>query len=352
MSFEDGWAAINLEMPSRVPRTEYSLEYHFELIETVTGIRINNDSPIEEKLNAYNALYKAWNFDFFWSTLIGNGEFGDKRTNMGHAEYAVEGADYDDDLFSAFSGPEDVLNFDPWELYGERDKAELTRRFEDHYKANVQFHATGVNMTGVYVTCVSGFIAIFGWDLLLTAAGLDPKGFGAALNRYGDWMMQYYEALADADVPVVMVHDDMVWTSGAIFRPEFYREFVFPNYKRYFAPLKESGKRIMYTSDGNFTEFIDDVVNAGADGFVFEPTTSFEYIVEHYGQTHVIVGNADTRILLRGPKEDIRAEVERCMNLGKSCPGFFMAVGNHIPANTPLENVLYYNEVYEELSRR
>ena len=24
MSYEDGWAAINLQMPKRVPRTEYS----------------------------------------------------------------------------------------------------------------------------------------------------------------------------------------------------------------------------------------------------------------------------------------------------------------------------------------
>ena len=51
-------------------------------------------------------------------------------------------------------------------------------------------------------------------------------------------------------------------------------------------------------------------------------------------------------------KEEIRAEVQRCMDIGKSCPGFFMAVGNHIPANTPVENALYYNEVYEELARR
>jgi hypothetical protein len=29
-----------------------------------------------------------------------------------------------------------------------------------------------------------------------------------------------------------------------------------------------------------------------------------------------------------------------------------MAVGNHIPSNTPIENALYYNEVYDELSRR
>ena len=29
-----------------------------------------------------------------------------------------------------------------------------------------------------------------------------------------------------------------------------------------------------------------------------------------------------------------------------------LAVGNHIPANTPVENAVYYNEVYEELSKR
>jgi len=29
-----------------------------------------------------------------------------------------------------------------------------------------------------------------------------------------------------------------------------------------------------------------------------------------------------------------------------------MAVGNHIPPNTPVEKALYYNQVYEELSKR
>jgi uroporphyrinogen-III decarboxylase len=42
-------------------------------------------------------------------------------------------------------------------------------------------------------------------------------------------------------------------------------------------------------------------------GFVFEPLTSLETIVERYGQTHVIIGNADTRILLFGTKDDIRS---------------------------------------------
>ena len=44
------------------------------------------------------------------------------------------------------------------------------------------------------------------------------------------------------DVPVVMIHDDIVWTSGAFIHPDWYRRFVFPNYKRLFAPLVDSGK--------------------------------------------------------------------------------------------------------------
>jgi uroporphyrinogen-III decarboxylase len=83
-----------------------------------------------------------------------------------------------------------------------------------------------------------------------------------------------------------------------------------------------------------------------------EPTTDMAYIAEKYGKTHSITGNADTRVLLRGNKDDIRAEVKRCIDIGRNCPGFFMAVGNHIPANTPLDSALYYNECFEELRRR
>ena len=271
---------------------------------------------------------------------------------MGHAEYVAGGTDYNDDVSCPFKSPEEVLAFDPLETYGQKDKKELTRRFEADCKAAYEETPNAVNMTGIYITCISGLIEMFGWDMLLTAAGIDAEKFGQVTQRYAMWIQQYFDALAEADVPVVMVHDDIVWTSGAFLKPDWYRRHVFPNYREYLAPLIESGKKIIYTSDGNYTEFIDDIAATGVHGFVMEPTTSMEYIAEKYGRTHVFVGNADTRILLGGTKEQIRAEVERCMAIGKNCPGFFMAVGNHIPANTPVENAIYYNEVYEELCQR
>ncbi|NQU42419.1 hypothetical protein HQ520_03985, partial [bacterium] len=330
----------------------YSVESHWEVVKRVTGIEVDLASPPEKKAEAQKAFFKTWNYDFYFACHVTRAMFGEKKTSMGHAVYAAGGVDCNDHIQSPFQTPEDVLNFDIWKEYGLRDKKEMIRGFEEHYRRNCENRPDGVNMTGVYVTCVSGLIDIFGWDMLLLAAGVDPKGFGELTDRYCSWVNQYFEALAEADVPAVMIHDDIVWTSGPFIHPDWYRNFVFKNYKKMWAPVIESGKRVTYCSDGDYTMFVDDIAACGAQGFVMEPVTDMAYVAEKYGKTHAFVGNADTRILLRGTKEDIRAEVERCMRIGKSCPGFFMAVGNHIPANTPVENVLYYNDVYEKMSKR
>ncbi len=352
MSYDNGWSAINLEMTDKVPRTEYSAAEHWKLVKEVTGIEIKESDDYETKRKAGSAFMKAWDFCMIWSVLVGSSYIPGKKTSMGHAVYAEGGTDFTDNIYCPFNEPEDVLNFDPYEEYGKINISKMTEEFNQSYKNNCMNNPDTVNMTGIYITCVSGLIEMFGWDELLMAAGIDSEKFGYVTDRYCKWIMQHFEALANCDAPVVMVHDDIVWTSGAFINPQWYRKFVFPNYKKLFAPLIESGKKILYTSDGNFTQFIDDIAQCGVNGFVLEPMTDMSYIAEKYGSTHVFVGNADTRILYSGTKDDIYNEVKRCMDIGKKCPGFFMAVGNHIPANTPVENCLFYNEVFEELRKR
>lgn len=352
MSYEDGWAAIHLEKPGRVPHTEYSIERHWEVVKRVTGIEVGPHSPAEEQSRASLALMKAWNFDFRWNTYVSGQIFGSLHTDMGHAEYEADGVDRRDTIYCPFKTVEEVLSLDFYETYGTIDRQEWKRLFEENYRQNTAETPFQVTMTGIYTTMISGLIDVFGWDLFLLAAGEDPLRFGELANRYAGWIQQFYDALGLADVPVVMVHDDIVWSSGPFIAPKWYRKYIFPNYRKLFAPLIESGKKIMYTSDGNFTCFIDDIAACGVNGFVMEPTTDMAAIAEKYGRTHAFIGNADTRILLSGTRAEIRAEVERCMSIGKPYPGFFMAVGNHIPANTPPDNVLYYMDVYNELSKR
>lgn len=352
MSYDDGWAAVNLNMPPRVPHVEFDAHFHWDLVKIVTGMDVSIASPNELKNAATSAFIRAWNYDINLIPLIGDDEVDAKRTSMGHAEYAAGGEDFDAQRYCPFKDPEDVFAFDPWECYGTRNHGQLVRRFNEHIREQYEQNSDLVNTTGTYVTLFSGFISIFGWEMFLTAGGLDPVRLGEVANRYAGWMQQFYDAMAESEAQVIYAHDDIVWATGAVFHPEWYRTYIFPNYKKLYAPLLENGKKVIFIADGNYSEFVDDVAKAGASGFFFEPLTDLKYIVEHYGKTHIIIGNANTHFLLYGTKDEIRAEVERCINLGKDCPGYFMSVSNMIPSNTPVESALYYNDVYQELSRR
>ena len=352
MTYADGWDAVNLDMPERVPHVEFDADMHWGLVSQVTGIKVDAYSSESLKDMGRNAFVKAWNYDLTPANLIGHETLDAKRTYMGHAEYIAEGMDFDTRIECPFTDPEEVYAFDPWEVYGEPDKKDLVDRYNNHYRNLSNRFPETVATTGVYITLFSGMIAIFGWDMLLTAGGLAPDRFGEMVNRYANWMQLYYDAMADCDAQVIWSHDDIVWAAGPVFRPAWYRKYIFPNYKKYYAPLLETGKKVIFVSDGNYTSFVDDIAMTGASGFFFEPLTDLNYVVERYGQSHIIIGNVDTRVLLSGTREDIKREVQRCMDLGKPCPGYFMSVTNMIPANTPVENALYYYEAYQELSHR
>lgn len=352
MSLENGMAALQLEFTDYVPRTEYSAATHWKLVEAVTGINVDENSSPEQQSAASAAFIRAWDYAMNWNVKLHSNVFGALRASMGHAAYAAGAVDLDKNTSCSFNDEEEVLAFDPVAAFGMPDVKEWTKNFEEDYQMFQNGCPDTVNMTGTYITCMSGLIELLGWDMLLCTAGYDPDGFGSLANRYADWMMPFFYALAESNVPVIMVHDDIVWSEGPFLHPDWYHKYVFPHYKRFFEPLLEANKKVLFTSDGNYTMFIDDIAQAGAQGFVLEPLTDLSYVAEKYGKTHVIVGNADTRFLLEGDREKIYQEVKRCMDTAKNCPGYIMAVGNHIPVNTPVDAALYYDEVYRKLSRR
>ncbi|HXK71336.1 MAG TPA: uroporphyrinogen decarboxylase family protein [Clostridia bacterium] len=352
MSYELGMQAINLEMPDIVPRTEYAYQLAYGLQKAVTGIDVNQDSDGETKFKAVTSFEKIWDISLFWATKIGSGIFGDKRTKMGHAGFEEGYKDFIDNKHQAFTDLDDIYNMDFDKTYGSINIDETADMFYNDLLERSRRHPTGVNTTGIYVTCISGMLEILGWDMLLLAAGEDAKRFGEFTIRYSKWISQYFKALAKSKVPVCMIHDDMVWSSGPFIAPSWYDKYVFPYVKKNISYLKEAGKKVLFTCDGGYDQFIDRFADMGIDAFIFEPLTDLEYICEKYGKTHAIIGNADTRIIMRGTKEDIENEVRRCMDAGKKCPGYMFALGNQISPGTKIENLLYYNEMYEKMKKR
>ncbi|MGQ9609769.1 MAG: uroporphyrinogen decarboxylase family protein [bacterium] len=338
MSYERGIAAFNLQMPNEIPHTQYIT--HPEWLKYV-----------QQKQGKPNAGWpELLDFDFVWSVDGPSWNRG-RWTDMGHAIYQPDGSDYRLPKPSPFNDRiEDIYNLDPLEEYGPIDLYEQTEKYKAWCKTALK--ADYVISGGTYNSVVSFAIAAFGWENLLIAAGTDPQRFGEVLNRWTDYLMTFVQAWARTEIEVYHTHDDMVWTEGSIFKPEFYRTYVFPNFKRMWDCVKDAGKKVLFTSDGNYTQYIDDIAAAGADGFVFEPLTDLELVCKKYGKTHVIMGNADCRILTFGSKEDVYKEVKRCIDLGKDCPGYFFAVGNHIPPNVPIENAEACMEAYFEMRKR
>lgn len=336
MSYQIGMDTLRLKGGPRLAHTEYCSDY--ALVRAVTG-----KDPIKDN-EAWKEFFEAWDFDFQWVTNDGPTNWGDRGrvTDMGHAEFLENGSDRREAVTSPFTTAEEVLAFDAVAEYGLPDMDELVAFYDKTYKESQTANPDQVITGGYYKTIVSGAIETFGWDMLLEAAA-DRKRFEKVLDSFFRLTHHMVKAWAKTSVEVFIQHDDMVWTAGPFIRPDFYRSVIFPRYKELWKTLHEAGKTVLYCSDGNFTMFVDDIVEAGADGLIFEPLTELDGIVERYGKSHAIVGSkVDCRTLTFGTKDEIKAEIDATLALAMDCPGYMFAVGNHIPSNVPPENAIYY----------
>ena len=342
MSYDIGMAALRREPSARLAHTEYCSNY--ALVRAVTGRDPRTDD------GAWQAFHDAWDIDFLWSTSDGPvpWEQQGRVTDMGHAEFLEGGIDWRDTVVCPFTSVEQVWAFDAVEEYGLPDHGELVAFYEARYQTGRANHPQQVFPGGYYKTIVSGMIQTFGWELLLEAAA-DRRRFERVIDGFFRLSLHHYQAQAETSIEAFICHDDMVWSQGPFMHPDFYRAAIFPRYKKLWEPLRAAGKILLFCSDATFTEFLPDLAAAGADGFIFEPMTSLEAVVEAYGSSHVIVSSkVDCRTLTFGTQPQIAAEVDATLSLAVRCPGFIFAVGNHIPSNVPVDNARFYMDYVRE----
>jgi len=335
MSYQIGIDALNLRPTPRLAHTEYC--DHAPLRRTVTGM--NEASTERERL-----FMDKWEYDFIWNTNDGPEpwEGRGRTTDMGHAEFMEGGVDRREPKESPFRTVEDVLAFDAVAEYGLTNFTKLRDYYQNTYDYARNMFPEQVFTGGYYRTVVSGAIAAFGWDMLLEAASYTDR-FTKVLDSIFQQTMHHARAWAFTSCEWYMCHDDMVWSMGPFMRPDYYRSEIFPRYKALWRMLHDAGKKVIFTSDGDYSMFMDDIVQAGADALCFEPMVPLEPVVEKYGQTHPILASmVDARTLTFGTREQIKAEIDATLPLAKQCKGFIWAVGNHLPANIPVENALYY----------
>lgn len=347
MSYKIGIDTINLRPTPRVAHTEYLFAekvIRHELAKHGNKYNklLSGDHLHGEGLRA--PFSDLWDYDFLWYTNDGPLDWAEvgRVTDLGHSEYIENGADKRSEKSCPFHSPEEVLAFDAVKEFGLSDFDKLVKYYQEQHHNMQDANPNQVVPGGYYKTLVSGAIDIFGWDMLLIAAAEQDR-FERVLDSIFQLTLHHYKAWAKTSIEVFLSHDDMVWTAGPFMHPDFYRRVIFPRYKQLWAVLKNAGKKVIYCCDGTWTEFIDDIVEAGADGFIFEPTVPFDFVAKRYGKTHVInASHVDCRTLTFGTKEQIAKEIDRTLEMAADCPGLIFGVVNHIPSNVPVENALFY----------
>jgi uroporphyrinogen-III decarboxylase len=285
-----------------------------------------------------NRLHELWGIDFLWSTQDGlhtDWAAHGRSTDMGHAVYAADGSDQRQPVVSPFHTAEEVWAFDPAAEYGRPDFDEQVQAYEKMVQDARRELPDQLVTGGYYKTIVSGAIQAFGWDMLLLAAA-DRKKMERVFDRFFQFTLHHMQAWAKTSVEVIIQHDDFVWTEGAFMYPEIYRKVIIPRFAELWKPLRAAGKKVLFCSDGNFMEFAEDIVAAGADGLIFEPLNDFAFMAERFGQSSVLVGSCvDCRDLAFRPWQEVRPTMDRSLELARQCKGVIFAVGNHMPANIP-----------------
>lgn len=322
--------AINLKPTPRIAHTEYSLAHHKEYV-----ARLQPQSILD-----------AWDIDFPFTTNNGPIRWADagRVTDMGHAGYDVDGSDFRPVGDCPFTDAEEIYEFDPAREYGLPGHRELVKFYEEAHQARNASNPNQLWPGGYYPTVVSGAIQSFGWDMLLLAAA-DLERFAEVLRRFAAYTAHYVAAWAETSIEVFIQHDDMVWSDGPFLRPDFYRGVIFPLYKSMWAPLKKAGKKIMYCSDGTFDMFMEDILDCGADGLIFEPSNDFAGVVRRFGRRCCLVGSkVDCRTLAAGNWDKVKQEMDDTLALARDCAGLIWAVGNHLAPNISDEMMdLYIN---------
>ena len=346
MSYQIGIDTIHLRPTPRLAHTEYcsNAALRRAVDASLVGAAAGGGERPAVGASVGGTFDDAWQLDFIWSTNDGPvpWHLRGRTTTWATPTFLEGGTDRRDPKPSPFECAEDVLAFDAVKEYGLPDFDELVAYYERTYQQTQQQRPNQVFPGGYYKTIVSGAIDAFGWDMLLEAAA-DRDGFERVLDSIFQLSLHHYRAWANTSIEVFICHDDMVWSEGPFMHPDVYRKVIFPRYRQLWAVLRSAGKKVLYCSDGDFTMFIDDLADAGADGFIFEPLTDLDTVVQRYGRTHVIVGSkVDCRTLTFGTHDDIRREIDATLPLAMECPGFIFAVGNHIPSNVPVDNALFY----------
>jgi len=183
-----------------------------------------------------------------------------------------------------------------------------------------------------------------GMQNFLTDFYLNP----GEVHRLQDALCTLYEGIirraADELKPDgFFTSDDLGNQRQLMMRPEHFREFIKPYYRRIAKLCRELGLHFWLHSCGNNTEIMQDLIEVGVDVFhpVQKHTMDERAIARRFGDRLAFHAGFDVQqTIVTASPEEVRAEVRFLIDtFDRDDGGMCLAAGNGILPGTPIENI-------------
>ena len=201
-----------------------------------------------------------------------------------------------------------------------------------------------------------------GLDTAHVRAGLDLLSYAYAENAQlvSDWLealnwaeiQRVHETADPALSPVALVFSDIASTEALMFSPAFLRKEFFPRLTKLLNAWHEHGIKVIYHSDGNLWQVLEDFRRAGIDGInPLEPLSKM-----YAGDVHkaspdwILMGGIDVSQLLPfGTVSEVRETVRKTIADAGSTGRLWIGSTTEIHPAAKLENVL---AMWDEIEKR
>lgn len=183
-----------------------------------------------------------------------------------------------------------------------------------------------------------------GLELFSYAYQDDPELVSTWLDALNEHEIQRVHATADRSLsPVALVYADIANKNRTLFSPAFLRQEFFPRLKRLVDAWHDHGIKVIYHSDGDLWEVLDDFVAAGVDGInPLEPLCRMDVCeVKKAYPDWILMGGMDaTSLLAYGTPEDVKRAVRRAIDGAAPGGGLILGSSTEIHPACRLENVV------------
>jgi len=155
--------------------------------------------------------------------------------------------------------------------------------------------------------------------------------------------------------PMFFIGDDIAYKQRLMFSPDFLRRTFIRALRNMCEPLRSAGIKVIFHTDGDVTELIDDMIAAGISGLnPIEPMAGMDIgaLKRRYRKELILVGNVDcSQVLPLGSVDEVIAATKECIRQASPGGGHFIGSSSEITPATPLENIVAFYDACREYGR-